>query len=34
MDIQVYRRNINTEYEIQKDYLGAIGYNYNTNPNL
>jgi len=29
---EVYRRNINTEYEIQKDYLGAIGYNYNTNP--
>ncbi|MEZ5067192.1 MAG: hypothetical protein R2847_01270 [Bacteroidia bacterium] len=28
----MYRRNINTEYEIQKDYLGAIGYNYNTNP--
>ncbi|HMR47517.1 MAG TPA: cell surface protein SprA [Bacteroidia bacterium] len=29
---EVYRRNINTEYDIQKDYLGAIGYNFNTNP--
>jgi cell surface protein SprA len=29
---EVYRRNISTEYDIQKDYLGAIGYNFNTNP--
>ena len=29
---EVYRRNISTEYDLQKDYLGAIGYNFNTNP--
>ncbi|MEO5572563.1 MAG: cell surface protein SprA [Bacteroidia bacterium] len=25
---EIYRRNVNTEYDIQKDYLAAIGYNY------
>ncbi len=29
---EVYRRNITTEFDMQKDYLGAIGYNFNTNP--
>lgn len=29
---EVYRRNVNTEYDVQKDYLGAIGYNYNAQP--
>jgi len=27
---QIYRRNINLEYDNQKDYLGSLGYNYNT----
>ncbi|HKR06875.1 MAG TPA: cell surface protein SprA [Bacteroidia bacterium] len=25
---EIYRRNVNTEYDLQKDYLAAIGYNY------
>ncbi len=29
---QIYRRNINIEYDNQKDYLAAIGYNYLTQP--
>ena len=29
---ETFRRNVNTEYDIQKDYLGAIGYNFNTSP--
>ncbi len=27
---QIYRRNINLEYDNQKDYLAALGYNYST----
>ncbi|MBL0340348.1 MAG: cell surface protein SprA [Bacteroidetes bacterium] len=29
---QVYHRNINLEYDNQKDYLAALGYNYLTQP--
>ncbi len=29
---QIYRRNINIEYDNQKDYLASLGYNYNTQP--
>lgn len=29
---ETYHRNVNIEYDVQKDYLGALGYNFNTSP--
>ncbi len=29
---QLEKRNVNTEYDITRDYTGSLGYNYNTQP--
>lgn len=29
---EVFKRNLNLEYDIQRDYLAAVGYNFNTQP--
>ncbi len=29
---ETFRRNVNTEYELTKDYTASLGYNYNTQP--